>query len=159
MKIAIGADHGGYNLKNKLVEFLQDRGYLIADLGTDSPKRCDYPLIGYQLARSVANGEFTRGILICKTGIGFSMVANKVPGVRAALCLTNLQARMSREHNNANVLCLAGSLLSFQKASQIVQVWLKTDFAGGRHARRVRQISNIENKVRNVKCTTQKSKF
>lgn len=148
MKIAVGADHGGYKLKNKLIKFLEAGGHLVADLGTHSPRRCDYPPIGYKVARSVAGGIFSRGILICKTGIGFSIVANKVPQVRAALCLSKLQARRSREHNNANVLCLAANYLSLKKASGIVEVWLNTDFSGARHAKRVKQISNIERRVR-----------
>ena len=148
MKIAIAADHGGYKLKNKLVKFLEARGSLIAGLGTHSPKRCDYPPLGYKLALSVAQGIFTRGILICKTGIGFSVVANKIPGVRAALCLSRLQARRSREHNDANVLALSANYLTLKQASQIVAIWLETEFAGGRHGRRVRQITNIERKFK-----------
>lgn len=147
MKIAIGADHGGYQLKNKLIKLLERRGHLVADLGTHSAQRCDYPPIGYKVASSVSLGLFPRGILICKSGIGFSMVANKLPRVRAALCMTLQQAKRSRQHNNANVLCLAGSYLSLKKTSAIVEAWLKTEFAGGRHARRVRQITNIEKKV------------
>lgn len=153
MRIAIGADHGGYKLKSKLITFLERQGYAVGDLGTHSPKPCDYPPIGYKLAVSVSEGVFCRGILICKTGIGFSIVANKIPGIRAALCLTSLQARRSREHNNANILVLSGSYLSQGKAFEIVDVWLKTEFAGGRHARRVRQIGNIERKVKNLKLT------
>ncbi len=149
MKIAIGADHGGYLLKNKLIKFLERRSCVVADLGTHSLKRCDYPPIGYKVAASVSEGQFYRGILICKTGIGFSIVANKLPGIRAALCLTKKQAQLSREHNNANMLCLAANFLSFKKTCEIVDVWLKTEFSGGRHARRVRQISNIERKIKN----------
>ena len=144
MKIAIGADHGGFRLKNKIIKFLEGRGYLVADLGTHSPKRCDYPPIGLKVASSVARGVFPRAILICKTGIGFSIVANKLPGIRAALCLSRQQAVLSRQHNNANVLALAANYLSGEKACQIVDLWLKTEFAGARHARRVRQIGNIE---------------
>lgn len=147
MKIVIGADHGGYKLKNKLIKFLESRAHLVADLGTHSPQRCDYPAIGRKVAASVSEGSFSRGILICKTGIGFSIVANKFPRVRAALCLSKQQARLSRQHNNANILALAANYLSFKKACQIIEVWLKTEFSGGRHARRVRQIANIERKV------------
>lgn len=147
MKIAIGADHGGYQLKKKLIKFLEKKGHVVADLGTHSVRPCDYPAIGYKVAACVANGLFSRGILICKSGIGLCIVANKVPKVRAALCATRPQAKSSREHNNANILCLAGSYLSAKKACDIVDIWLKTDFAGGRHARRVRQISNIERKL------------
>ena len=147
MKIAIGADHGGFNLKNKLVKFLKKKGHLVADLGTHTAARCDYPAIAYKVASSVSERIFPRGICICKTGIGFSIATNKLPGVRAALCLTKLQARRSREHNNANILCLSGNYLSLKKASAIVEVWLGTEFSGGRHARRVRQITNIEKKI------------
>ena len=148
MKIAIGADHAGYQLKSKLIKFLEKEGYLVADLGAHSAKRCDYPSIGYKVARSVSEGIFPRGILICKTGIGFSIVANKLPGIRAALCLTTQQAKFSRQHNNANILTLSASYLSLKKACQILNVWLKTEFSGGRHARRVRQITNIEKRIR-----------
>lgn len=151
MKIAIGADHGGYKLKTKLIKFLESRGYVIADLGTHSDSACDYPVIGYKVAMSVANKQFSKGILICKSGIGLSIVANKVPGIRAALCQSRLEARLSREHNDANVLSLAGNNLSFKKASLIVETWLKTEFAGGRHARRVRQIANIEKKIQKLR--------
>ncbi len=148
MKIAIGADHGGYLLKNKLIKFLERRGCVVADLGTHSPERCDYPAVGYKVAASVSGGQFYRGILICKTGIGLSIVANKLPGIRAALCLTKKQAQLSRQHNNANVLCLAGNYLSFKRACEIVDVWLKTEFSvRPRHARRIRQITNIERKI------------
>ena len=147
MKIAIGADHGGFNLKNKLIKFLETRGHEVADLGTHSPKRCDYPPLSYKVAVSVSDGLFFRGILICKTGIGTSIVANKLKGVRAALCLTKLQARRSREHNNANILVLAANYTSLKRASGIVDIWLKTEFSGGRHARRVRQIANIEKRI------------
>ena len=146
MKIAIGADHGGFRLKNRLIKFLEKRGHVVADLGAHSPKRCDYPPIGYKVARSVSSGQFQHGILICKSGIGFSIVANKVSGIRAALCLTKLQACLSREHNTANVLCLAANYLSFKKACAIAEAWLASDFSGGRHGRRVRQITNIERK-------------
>lgn len=147
MKIALGADHGGYNLKNKLVKYLETLGHEVADLGTHSAESCDYPYIGCKVAAGVAQGEFARGILICKSGIGFSIVANKVPGIRAALCLSPLQAKRSREHNDANVLALAANYLNFRKAAAIAALWLKTDFAGGRHARRVQQISEIEKKI------------
>jgi len=148
MRIAIGADHGGYKLKNRLVKFLESKGYVIADLGTHTSARCDYPAIGYKVAKSVSSGQFSRGILICKSGIGLSIVANKIPGIRAALCQSMLQARRSREHNNANVLSLAGSYLSFKKACDIINLWLKTEFSGGRHRRRLRQITNIERKIK-----------
>ncbi|MBL7085427.1 MAG: ribose 5-phosphate isomerase B [Candidatus Omnitrophica bacterium] len=150
MKIVLGADHGGYRLKNKLIKFLEARDYGVADLGTHNSKRCDYPPVGYKVTASVSQGMFSRGILICKTGIGFSIVANKLPGIRAALCLSKSQAIFSRQHNNANVLCLAANYLSFAKACDIVDAWLKTEFSGARHARRVRQIGNIEKKIKKM---------
>ncbi|NQT00331.1 MAG: ribose 5-phosphate isomerase B [Candidatus Omnitrophica bacterium] len=148
MKIAIGADHGGYKLKTNLIKYLKARGHVVADLGTHTNARCDYPPIGYKVAQAVAAGGFARGILVCKTGIGFSMVANKVPGIRAALCSTKIQARRSREHNNANVLCLAANFLTLKEAGAIAGIWLQTEFSGGRHSRRVRQITNLEKKIR-----------
>lgn len=147
IKIAIGADHGGYNLKNKVIKFLETHGYLVADLGAHSPKHCDYPPIGYKVAASVANGQFSRGILICKSGIGFSIVANKVRGIRAALCSSKIEARFSRQHNKANILCLSANDLTLKQACAIVDLWLKTEFSGGRHQRRVRQIANIEKRI------------
>jgi ribose 5-phosphate isomerase B len=147
MKIAIGADHGGYKLKNKIIKFLQAKGFAVADLGTHSSKRCDYPPIGVKVASSVAQGIFSRAILICKTGIGFSIVANRLPGVRAALCQSKQQAILSRQHNNANVLVLAANYLSARKATAMVETWLQTGFSGGRHARRIRQITNIKKRI------------
>jgi ribose 5-phosphate isomerase B len=151
MKIAIGADHGGYKLKTRLIKCLEGRGYVIADLGTHSLESCDYPPIGYKVASSVASGVFSRGILICKTGVGFSIVANKVAGIRAALCLSEQQALRSRQHNNANVLVLAAKYLGQKQTCEIVDARLKGEFSGGRHARRVRQISNIEKRTKRGK--------
>ena len=148
MRIAIGADHGGYKLKQKVIKLLETGGNPVADLGTHSAKPCDYPLIGAKVAASVARGAFSRGILICKTGIGLLIVANKFPGVRAAICQSKKEAQLSRQHNNANVLVLSGSSLSAQRALEIVTAWLKTEFSGGRHARRVRQITKIEKKLK-----------
>lgn len=154
MKIAIGADHGGYKMKNKLVKFLKTKGFALADLGTHSAESCDYPAIGYKVAASVSSGQFPRGILICKTGVGFSIVANKLPGVRAALCLKASQARASREHNNSNILILAANYLSATEASRIVDAWLKAEFSPkSRHGRRVRQIANIERKLKKLKLS------
>lgn len=151
MKIAIGADHGGYRLKNKLIKFLESKGFAVADLGTHTLKSCDYPAVGFKVASGVAAGQFSRGILICKSGIGFSIVANKVYGIRAALCQSKLQARRSRQHNDANILALSANYLSFKQACQIVDVWLKTEFLGGRHGRRVRQIAKLEKRMRSFK--------
>lgn len=146
MKIAVGCDHGGYLLKNKLIDYLRQKGHNILDVGCFSPKRCDYPEFGYRVARLVSKRVADRGILICKTGIGYSIVANKVRGVRAALCYTVALARSSRAHNNANVLVLAAVYTDQAKAKRITSVWLRTKAEGGRHARRVRQIIRIENR-------------
>ncbi|MFC1621349.1 ribose 5-phosphate isomerase B [Candidatus Omnitrophota bacterium] len=140
MKIAIGADHGGFNLKQGLVKFLRKKGHSVKDFGTFSEESCDYPIYGYKVARSVGRGRFPKGILICTTGIGMSMVANKVKGVRAALCDRVDIARLSREHNDANVLVLASKVTSLSKAKKIADVWFSTCALSGRHRRRVRQI-------------------
>jgi len=146
MRIAIGADHGGFKLKKKLIEFLKAKGHVVADLGTHSEKSCDYPSFGYKVAKAVSNGEFSRGILICKSGLGMSMVANKAPGIRAAVCRDIKSAVSSRKHNNANVLTLGAAFTTEKLAKRILSAWLAAEFEGGRHARRVRQIRNIEKK-------------
>jgi ribose 5-phosphate isomerase B len=144
--IAIGSDHGGWELKEYLKEFLIQQGFLIEDLGLPNPDRCDYPVIGIKLARLVSQGKIKRGILICGTGIGMSIVANRFPGVRAALCHNSYTARMSREHNNSNILVLGGRVLGKGLAEEILRVWLFTDFsdADGRHRKRLKLIANLE---------------
>lgn len=146
ISIAIGSDHGGYELKNSLVEFLKKEGYKVEDFGTHSKESCDYPLIGFEVAQAVGKGKAARGILICKTGVGMAIIANKVHGVRAAACYDKDMARSSREHNDANVLVLAASYTDAGKAKEIVKVWLGTEHAGERHARRVKQIKQFEAK-------------
>ena len=145
MRIAIGADHGGYELKEEIKKFLITEKYEVTDFGTNSNESVDYPHLTLNAARSVANGENQFGIFICGSGVGASIVANKVRGVRAALCYNDEVARLSREHNNANFLCLGGRFLDKQEAFKIVNVWLKTPFDGGRHERRIAQIEEIEN--------------
>ncbi len=142
--IALGADHGGFSLKEDLKTFLTEQGYAIKDCGTYSPEAVDYPDIAYAVARLVSDGECWRGIIIDGAGIGSCMVANKVPGVRAALCYDLSSARNSREHNDANVLTLGGQLIGPGLARQIVELWLTTEFGGGRHARRVEKIMKTE---------------
>jgi ribose 5-phosphate isomerase B len=144
MKIAIGADHGGFRLKEVLVKFLKEEGYNVRDFGTFSSENCDYPPIGYEVSKEVGSGRFSRGILVCKTGVGMSMVANKVKGVRAALCDRIDIARSSREHNDANILVFAANIISAIKAKKILKVWLSTQALGRRHRRRVEQIKRIE---------------
>jgi ribose 5-phosphate isomerase B len=142
--IALGADHGGYAMKEDLKAYLQELGHIVKDCGTFGPQSVDYPDFAYAVAKLVSDGECARGIIINGAGIGSCMVANKVPGVRAALCYDLSSARNSREHNDANVLTLGGRLIGPDLARQIVQLWLNTEFAGGRHARRVNKIMETE---------------
>jgi len=146
MRIAIGADQGGYELKQPIVEFLIAQGHQVQDFGTHSPDSVDYPDIAALVARAVAAGEFERGILICGTGIGMSLSANRVRTVRAAVCTNCYMARMSRQDNDANVLCLGGRVLGLGLALDIVQTFLASEFLGGRHARRVNKITALERK-------------
>lgn len=144
MTIAIGADHGGYSLKRGLARALRQAGYRIRDLGTHGPAPCDYPRVALTVAAAVSRGQAARGVLICKSGVGMAIAANKVPGVRAAVVATIAVAKTSRQHNDANVLVLGAVGLAPARAKAIVAAWLDTPFAGGRHARRVRQITRIE---------------
>lgn len=147
-RIAIGADHGGFELKAALIPVLQAKGLEVADLGTHSADPCDYPQIGYRVASAVARGAFDRGILLCKSGIGIAIAANKVPGIRAGVCGDVFDAQRSRSHNNTNVLVMGAEKLSPSRAKRILDAWLTTPFeAGGRHERRVRQIATIERKT------------
>ena len=155
-RVAIGADHGGFALKAKLIALLQAKGIEVADLGTHSPAPCDYPPIGYKVASAVAEKRFDRGILLCKSGIGIAIVANKVPGIRAAVCGGAVDAERSRAHNDANVLAMGAETLTPAQAKRIVETWLATPFeSGGRHERRVRQISAIERKLCRLRASTQ----
>ena len=143
-RIAIGADHGGFALKATLISKLIEAGHTVDDLGTDGPEACDYPDFAHAVARQVVNGSCTWGIMIDGAGIGSAMVANKVPGVRAAACYDLSTARNSREHNRANVLTLGAGLTGSALAWQIVQEWLATPWGGDRHLRRVALINEIE---------------
>lgn len=142
--IAIGADHGGFALKGELIAHLQKQGYRVEDCGTYSPESVDYPDFAYAVARMVARGQAWRGIIIDGAGIGSCMAANKVHGVRAAMCYDHATAVNSREHNDANVLTLGAGLIGPNLARQIVDTFLTTEFGGGRHARRVNKIMAIE---------------
>jgi ribose 5-phosphate isomerase B len=146
MHIAIGADQGGYELKQKIVEFLVAEDHEVLDLGIHELKSIDYPDIAEEVADTVAAGETERGIIICGTGIGVSIAANKVPGVRAALCTDCYMARMAREHNDAQVLCLGGRVVGTGLAMDIVQTFLSGEFEGGRHARRVGKMNALDDK-------------
>ena len=145
-RIAIAADHGGFAMKEDLKPFLQKQGYQVDDCGTHSTESVDYPDFAYAAAIKVSSGEAWRGIIIDGAGIGSCMVANKVPGVRAAMCYDHATALNSREHNNANVLTLGAGMIDTKLARQIVLTWLNTNFGGGRHARRVDKIMDIEKK-------------
>lgn len=136
-KIAIGSDHGGFNLKNKIIKHLEEKNYEVKDYGTYSTDSCDYPVYAKAVAKSVASGENEKGILVCGSGIGVSIAANKVKGVRAALCHESHSAMLSRLHNNANVLCLGERITGESLALDIVDVWLKSEYEGGRHQKRI----------------------
>ncbi len=140
MKVALGCDHRGWRLKEQLKVYLQKSGYQVIDKGTFTTERVDYPDFAFAVAQSVSKGQASRGILICATGIGMAIAANKLPGIRAALCLNRKMARLSREHNNANILCLGADLVSYPLARAITRVFLKTAFAGGRHRQRLKKI-------------------
>ncbi len=142
--VALGADHGGYSMKENLIAHLTEQGYRVEDCGTYSTESVDYPDFAYAVAKMVSNGEAWRGIIIDGAGIGSCMAANKVRGVRAAMCYDHATAVNSREHNNANVLSLGAGLIGANLARQIVDTWLSTEFGGGRHARRVDKIMAIE---------------
>jgi ribose 5-phosphate isomerase B len=142
--IAIGSDHGGYELKDYIMEYLKDNGFEYHDFGCYSPDSVDYPDVALPVAQSVASHEYEFGILICGTGLGMSYVANKVPGIRAALCGEGYSARMAREHNDASILVLGGRVTGVGLALDIVDIFLKTKFAGGRHKLRIDKIDKIE---------------
>ena len=145
--IMIGSDHAGVALKEALKPFLEQRGLAVTDAGMATADPVDYPDIGCQVAAGVSSGKFARGILICGSGVGMTIVANKYPGIRAALCLDEETAQLSRLHNDTNILCLAGRKTDPGKAIKIVEVWLKTLFEGGRHNRRIEKIRDIEKQI------------
>jgi ribose 5-phosphate isomerase B len=147
--VALGSDHGGFVLKKTLMPLLAELGLRVIDVGTDSEKPVDYPDIARAVAEVVASGKAARGIVIDGAGIGSAIVANKFPGIRAALCYDKASAKNSREHNDSNVLTLGGRLLTQSQAEDVLRVWLSTPFAGGRHAARVQKIAEIEKAIRN----------
>lgn len=144
MRIALGADHAGYELKEKLKPYLQARGDAVDDCGTASTASCDYPDFAHAVATRVASGSAKYGILVCGSGIGMAIAANKTPGIRAANVDSEYEAQLSREHNDANVLTLGARILGEEQARKIVDLWLATPFAGGRHQRRVDKITELE---------------
>ena len=144
MKIALGCDHGGYELKEFIITVLNKLGYEHEDFGCYSTVSCDYPDFGEAAARAVASGEYDRGIVICTTGIGISIAANKVQGIRCAHCADSLEAEMTRRHNDANMLAIGAGFTGKNLAERMVEVFLSTDFEGGRHERRVNKLNAIQ---------------
>ncbi|MCI0331758.1 MAG: ribose 5-phosphate isomerase B [Planctomycetes bacterium] len=144
MKVAIASDHRGFHLKEKVIALLKAKGHTVIDDGPASEASVDYPDFAALVAKKVSSGEVDRGILICGTGIGMAISANKFPGVRAAACADEVTAELSRRHNDLNVLCLSGDLLSSRVTERVVEVWLDTEFEGGRHARRIDKIGELE---------------
>jgi ribose 5-phosphate isomerase B len=144
MKIAIGADHAGFSLKEQLRRILAAEGNEVVDFGTGNLESCDYPDFAAKVGRDVAQGHADRGILVCSTGIGMAMAANKVDGVRAAPGQNDDEVRFTREHNDANVLTLGAKYMDDKRAMELIRIFLKTEFAGGRHARRVEKIAELE---------------
>lgn len=144
MKIAIGSDHGGYELKKKLIKYMVDLGYEVIDYGTDTEESVDYPDYGEKVAKSVVEGNEDLGVVICGTGIGISIAANKVKGARAALCGDTFSASMARKHNDANIIALGARVIGDELAKAILKSFLDSEFEGGRHGRRVEKIMEIE---------------
>ena len=145
MKLAIGCDHGGIELKLEIVKHLEERGIEVVDFGIKEYKSVNYPEIALPLANAVAAGECDRGILVCGTGIGMSIAANKVKGIRAAVCSDHFSAKFTRLHNDANILCLGGRVIGPGVANEMVDLFIDTEYEGGRHATRVQMIADIEN--------------
>ena len=147
VKIAIGSDHAGWKIKEHLTRLLNGKGYEVKDFGCENDNACDYPDFGLPVAEAVMRGEYERGILVCGAGVGMSLVANKVPGVRAALCLNPFMAKISRQHNDANILILPGRIVSEKEGEDMAAIFLETEFSGDeRHVRRIGKIKEIEQK-------------
>ena len=144
MKIAIGADHAGFPLKEQLREMLATKGYEVEDVGTHSEASVDYPDYAAAVAHRVADGVAERGVLVCSTGVGMSIAANKVPGIRAALAVNAEEVQLTREHNDANILTFGVKLSTAEEAAKMLDIFLKTEFSGGRHARRVQKMMDLE---------------
>ena len=144
MKLAIGNDHVAVEMKKEIKEYLEEKGYEVIDVGTNSHERYNYPVSGYKVGKMVASGQVDRGILICGTGVGISLAANKVHGVRACVCSEPYTARLSRQHNNSNVIAFGARVIGIEMAKMIVDEWLNTEFEGGRHQTRIDMLSEIE---------------
>lgn len=144
MKLAIGNDHAAVDLKFEILTHLRDRGIEVVNVGTDTTERFNYPVAGYKVAKMVAAGEVDGGVLICGTGIGISLAANKVKGIRAAVCSEPYSAKLSKEHNNSNIICFGARVVGPDLAKMIVDEWIDAEFQGGRHAERVAMIMEID---------------
>lgn len=147
-KIAIGSDHGGFQLKEKLKTYIEELGYSVVDIGTTSEEPCDYPDFAFAVAKLVSSGDVEKGIMIDAVGVASAMVANKISGIRAAACQSEFAAKSSREHNDANILTLGGRILGLDLAKNIVNIFLNTEFAGGRHQKRIDKINDIDIRYR-----------
>jgi ribose 5-phosphate isomerase B len=143
--IAIGCDHGGLAIKNAVINYMKENGIAYHDYGCYTDESVDYPVYAYQVAKSVADGNAELGIICCGTGIGVSMAANKIKGIRAAVCTDEFCAEMTRRHNNANIMCMGGRVIDEEKAVKLASIFLNTPFDGGRHEKRVNMITEIEN--------------
>lgn len=142
MKIAIASDHGGFELKEQICNYLLSKGYDVQNFGTDSLESCDYPIYAQKVCKAILNGEFNRGILICGTGIGMSIMANRFKGIRAACLSDKYSAEMTRKHNDSNVLCFGARVIGENLAKEIVDIWLKTVYEGGRHKKRLEMLDS-----------------
>lgn len=145
MKVAVGCDHGGFVLKDAVISTLEELGAQVVDMGTYSTESVDYPVYGKKVADAVANGECDLGVVMCGTGIGISIAANKVKGIRAAVVIDEFMAEMTRRHNNANIIALGGRVITPEKAKSLVKAWYTAEFEGGRHQKRIDMITQIEN--------------
>jgi ribose 5-phosphate isomerase B len=146
MKIAIANDHAAVEMKREIQSYLEEKGYEVINFGTDTNERCNYPDYGLKVAEAIKNGEADQGVLICGTGIGISLAANKVPGIRAAVCSEPVSARLAKQHNNANIIAFGARIVGLEEAKAIVDAFFGAEFLGGRHAMRVDLISEIEKK-------------
>ncbi|MDD6667002.1 MAG: ribose 5-phosphate isomerase B [Lachnospiraceae bacterium] len=146
MKIAIANDHAAVEMKREIQSYLEEKGYEVINFGTDTNERCNYPDYGLKVAEAIKNGEADQGVLICGTGIGISLAANKVPGIRAAVCSEPVSARLAKQHNNANIIAFGARIVGMEEAKAIVDAFFGSEFLGGRHAMRVDLISEIEKK-------------
>jgi ribose 5-phosphate isomerase B len=150
MKIAIANDHAAVEMKREIQSYLEEKGYEVINFGTDTNERCNYPDYGLKVAEAIKNGEADQGVLICGTGIGISLAANKVPGIRAAVCSEPVSARLAKQHNNANIIAFGARIVGLEEAKAIVDAFFGAEFLGGRHAMRVDLISEIEKKYSRV---------